>query len=103
MHVDISYRILISKKYSKIGGRAAHMTKDERIANFKYNVLQDAQEHENITLTCKVFQITRTIYYDWSKQFIKFGHLGLQDKKKAKPMMPNQIKPDKEQIILNYI
>jgi hypothetical protein len=25
------------------------------------------------------------------------------DKEKSKPQMPNQIKPDKEQIILNYI
>jgi len=29
--------------------------------------------------------------------------LGLQNKEKAKPKMPNQIKSDKEQIILNYI
>ena len=33
----------------------------------------------------------------------KLGYLGLQDKEKAKPQMPNQIKPDKEKIILNYI
>ena len=33
----------------------------------------------------------------------KLGYLGLEDKKKAKPQMPNQIKPDKEKIILNYI
>jgi len=79
------------------------MTKDERIANFKYSVLQHAQEHKNITLTCKVFQISRTIYYDWLKRFLKFGYLGLQDKVKRKPKMPNQIKPDFEAIILNYI
>ena len=79
------------------------MTKDERIANFKYSVLQHARENKNITLTCKVFQISRTIYYDWLKRFIKFGYLGLQDKIKRKPKMPNQIKPDFEAIILNYI
>jgi transposase InsO family protein len=79
------------------------MTKDERIVNFKYSVLQHARENKNITLTCKVFQISRTIYYDWLKRFLKFGYLGLQDKVKRKPNMPNQIKPDKEQIILNYI
>ena len=33
----------------------------------------------------------------------KLGYLGLQDKEKAKPQMPNKIKPDKEKIILNYI
>jgi transposase InsO family protein len=79
------------------------MTKDERIASYKYSVLQHARENKNITLTCKVFQISRTIYYDWLKRFIKFGYLGLQDKVKRKPKMPNQIKPDFEAIILNYI
>jgi len=33
----------------------------------------------------------------------KLIYLGLQDKEKAKTQMPNQIKPDKEKIILNYI
>ena len=79
------------------------MTKDERIASFKYSVLQHAQENKNITFTCKIFQISRTIYYDWLKRFLKFGYPGLQDKVKRKPKMPNQIKPDKEKIILNYI
>ena len=79
------------------------MTKDERIASFKYSVLQHAQENKNITFTCKVFQISRTIYYDWLKRYIKLGYPGLQDRIKAKPRMPNQIKKDKEQIILNYI
>ena len=79
------------------------MTKDERITNFKYNVLQHARENKNITLTCKVFQISRTIYYDWLKRFLKFGYPSLQDKIKRKPKMPNQIKLDKEKIILDYI
>ena len=79
------------------------MTKDERIATYKYSVLQHAREHKNITLTCKIFQIFRTIYYKWLKRFNKLGYLGLQDKKKVLPKKPNQVKKDKEQIILNYI
>ena len=79
------------------------MTKDERIASYKYSVLQHAREHKNITYTCKILNVSRTVYYKWLKRFSKLGYLGLQDKKKAKPKMPNRIKPDKEQIILNYI
>jgi len=79
------------------------MTKDKRIMNYKYSVLQHARENKNITFTCKVFQISRTIYYNWLKRFIKYGYLGLRDKIKRKPRMPNQIKPEKEKIILNYI
>jgi transposase InsO family protein len=47
--------------------------------------------------------VSRTVYYKWLKRFSQLGYLGLQDKVKTKPKMPNQIKPDKEQIILNYI
>ena len=79
------------------------MTKDERIAIYKYSVLQHAREHKNISYTCKVLNLSRTIYYKWLKRFNKLGYLGLQDKVKRKPNMPNRIKPDKEQIILNYI
>ena len=60
-------------------------------------------KNKNITDTCKKLNLSRTIYYDWLKRFIKFGYPDLQDKVKRKPKMPNQIKPDKEKIILNYI
>jgi len=79
------------------------MTKDDRIASFKYSVLQHARKHNNITYSCREFNISRAVYYKWLKRFAKLGYLGLQDKEKAKPKMPNQIKPDKEKIILNYI
>ncbi len=79
------------------------MTKDDFLTSFKYSVLQHARKHNNITYTCKVFNLSRTVYYKWLKRFSKLGYLGLQDKEKAKPKMPNQIKPDKEKIILNYI
>lgn len=79
------------------------MTKDDRIASYKYSVLQHARKHNNITYTCKIFNLSRTVYYKWLKRFSKLGYLGLQDKEKAKPKMPNQIKKDKEKIILNYV
>jgi len=56
------------------------MTKDERIVNFKYRVLQHAREHKNITDTCKKLNLFRTIYYKWSKRFSQLGYLGLPDK-----------------------
>jgi transposase len=79
------------------------MTKDDRIASYKYSVLQHARKHNNITYTCQTLNVSRTIYYKWLKRFSQLGYLGLQDKKKTKPKMPNRIKKDKEQIILNYI
>ena len=79
------------------------MTKDYFLASFKYSVLQHARKHNNVTYSCREFNISRTVYYKWLKRFSKLGYLGLQNKEKTKPEMPNQIKPDKEQIILNYI
>ena len=79
------------------------MTKDDFLVNYKYSVLQHARKHNNITNTCQVFNLSRTVYYKWLKRFSKLGYLGLQDKVKRKHKMPNQIKPDKEKIILNYI
>jgi len=79
------------------------MTKDDRITSFKYSVLQHARKHENITYTCKLFGLSRTIYYRRQKRFIKLGYLGLLNKKKVKPKITNQIKKDKEKIILGYI
>lgn len=79
------------------------MTKDDRIANFKYSVLQHARKQNNITYTCRIFNISRTVYYKWLKRLSKLDYLGLQDKEKAKPKMPNQTKKDKEKIILNHV
>ena len=79
------------------------MTKDERIAFFKYSILQHARKNKNVTSTCKLFNITRTTYYVWLRRFSQLGYPGLLNPKRSKPKMPNQIKPDKEQIIYNYI
>jgi len=79
------------------------MTKDDFLASFKYNVLQHARKHKNITYTCRIFNLSWTVYYKWLKRFSKLGYLGLLDKKKRIPQMPNRIKPDKEEIILGYI
>ena len=79
------------------------MTKDERIANYKYSVLEHAYKNKNITGTCRLFNISRTIYYEWLMRFNKYGYLGLKDKERSKPQMPNQIKSRYEAIIYNYI
>ena len=38
------------------------MTKDERIASYKYSVLQHAQENKNITSTCRFFNLSIITY-----------------------------------------
>ena len=79
------------------------MTKDERIASFKYSVLEHARKNKNVTSTCKLFNITRTTYYVWLRRFSQSGYLGLLDRQRSKPSMPNHIKPEYDTIIYNYI
>jgi len=79
------------------------MTTDDFIASFKYSVLQHAYKNKNIADTCRIFNLSRTVYYKWLKRFNKLGYPGLLNKRRSKPKMPNQIKPDKQQIIYNYI
>jgi len=79
------------------------MTKDERLTSYKYSVLQHAYKNKNITSTCRFYNLSRTTFYEWLTRFEKFGYLGLKDKERSKPRMPNQIKPEYETIIYNYI
>ena len=79
------------------------MTIDERLTSYKYSVLQHAYKNKNIADTCRFYNLSRTTFYEWQTRFKKFGYLGLRDKERSKPKMPNQIKPDKQQVIYNYI
>ena len=76
------------------------MTKDDHITSYKYSVIQHARKYKNITDACKLFNISRIMYCACLKRFSKLGYLGLADKVKRKPKMPNQIKKDKEMVIV---
>ena len=44
------------------------MTKDDFIGDFKYSVLQYARKHNNVTYSCREFNLSRTVYYKWLKR-----------------------------------
>ena len=79
------------------------MTTDDLLTSFKYSVLEHAQKYKNITDTCRIFNLSRTVYYKWLKRFNKFGYSGLLSRPKSRPKMPNQIKSEYESIIYSYI
>ena len=79
------------------------MTKDELVSNYRYSVPQHAYKNKNITDTCRIFNLSRTVYYKWLKRFNKLGCPGLLNRQRSKPKIPNQIKPDIKLIIYNYI
>jgi len=79
------------------------MSKRDSRVKFRFNVLQYAKEHKNITLACHCFKISRTTYYKWYNRYRELGYQGLYDKEKSKPKMPNQIKPENEALILQHV
>ena len=70
------------------------MTTDERLTSYKYSVLQHAYKHKNVSDTCRLLNVSRTVYYKWIKRFNKFGYPGLVNRQKSRPKMPNQVKPE---------
>ena len=79
------------------------MTKDEIISNYRYSVLQHAYKYKNVTHTYRLFNLSRATYYEWLGRFKKFAYLGLKDKERSRPRMPNKIRPEYGTIIYNYI
>lgn len=72
-------------------------------AHNKYMVLKHALEQNNVSLTCKLFGITRTTYYNWSRAYQKHGMVGLAIKVPQKPKMPNRASKTIEHEILSYV
>jgi transposase-like protein len=49
------------------------MTKAQRDIKRKLQVLNHAQEHKNISKTCRYFGISRQTFYDWKKAYYLQG------------------------------
>lgn len=58
---------------------------------------------KNITDNCRLFNLSQTVYYKWLKRFKNLGYPGLLNSQRAKPIMPNELKPEYETIVYNYI
>lgn len=78
------------------------MTTLKYLVNQKLNLLQLAEELKNIQKACALMGVSRQHYYDMKKRFKKYGIDGLKPRKRKRPTMPNQTKPDIEKIIINY-
>lgn len=72
-------------------------------AHSKYMVLKHALKENNVSLTCKLFGISRTTYYNWSRAYEKQGMAGLVVKEPKKPEMPNKVSKSIENEILSYV
>ncbi|WP_353892842.1 helix-turn-helix domain-containing protein [Proteinivorax hydrogeniformans] len=72
-------------------------------AHSKHIIIKHALKHKNVSLTCELYGISRTTFYNWFKAYQKSGVTGLQSKEPQKPKMPNKVSKTIENEILTYI
>ncbi|MGH4117355.1 helix-turn-helix domain-containing protein [Clostridium sp.] len=72
-------------------------------AHYKHVVLKHALKKNNVSLTCELFGISRTTYYNWNRAYEKHGMIGLEVKEPKKPEMPNKVNKTIEYEILSHI
>jgi len=68
------------------------MTQEEIILRHRINLLLWAKSIKNISVACRMFGVSRTIYYKYLDRYITYGIEGLKDKEKTVPVMPNATK-----------
>ncbi|WP_194434102.1 transposase [Paenibacillus segetis] len=68
----------------------------------KYQIIRQGIITKNVSKTCMEYGISRTIYYQWYKAYLKHGMEGLTEKER-KPNMPNKVDKRTEKMILQYV
>ena len=68
------------------------MTQEEIILHHRINLLLMARTIKNISKACRMFGVSRTVYYKYKNRYLTCGIYGLKDQKKAIPVMPNATK-----------
>lgn len=77
------------------------MTRDEII--FKRNLsLIRAAEQTTVSKACRLFGVSRTIYYRLLNRYMQYGREGLKVKPSEPPEMPNKISNEIEQQVIAY-
>lgn len=78
------------------------MTPQEMLLKYKMNILQLAEQLQNIRKACNIMGVSRQHYYDIKKRFEQQGFEGLKEKTRPYPNMPNKASNELEKAILNY-
>lgn len=78
------------------------MTTSKSLANQRLSLLLYAQEINNISQACRIFGVSRELYYKYKYRFDKYGYPGLEERRRSSPRMPNKTKPQKEKKILEF-
>jgi transposase InsO family protein len=68
------------------------MTQEEIILRHRINLLLRAKSIKNISAACRMFGVSRTVYYKYKQRYVTYGMEGLKDKDRSTPVMPNATK-----------
>jgi transposase InsO family protein len=68
------------------------MTQEEIILRHRINLLLRAKSIKNVSAACRMFGVSRTVYYKYRQRYLTYGIEGLKDKVRKDPVMPNQTK-----------
>ncbi|MDD3777124.1 MAG: IS481 family transposase [Actinomycetota bacterium] len=79
------------------------MTKDDFILGHRLSLLSRAKSINNISRACREAGVSRTYYYKWAKRFTTYGIVGLREREKSKPKMPNTTRSEIVDKILAFI
>jgi len=69
------------------------VTKDERIFQQRKACLAYAKEQGNISEACRVFDISRTTFYEWQAKAERYGLDALWPRQRRRPTQPNAMAP----------
>jgi len=78
------------------------MTPQDMLLKYKMNLLQLAEQLQNIRKACKIMGVSRQHYYDIKKRFQQQGIDGLKERPRPYPNMPNKASKELENTVLEY-
>ena len=78
------------------------MTTSDMIAKQRLSLLLLAKQINNISKACQMFGVSRETFYKYKDRFDQLGLIGLKEKERNSPKMPNQTKPEIEEEVLKY-
>ena len=78
------------------------MTPQDMLLKYKMNLLQLAEQLQNIRKACRIMGVSRQHYYDIKRRFEQQGIDGLKEKPRRYPDMPNKASKELENTVLEY-
>ena len=79
------------------------MTLEDSVVAHRLRVMKGAQQLGNITETCRLYGVSRTLFYRWRRRFITYGQDGLRPRPQRSGRWARQAAPELEHAVLAYV